>query len=61
MPTRFPGDQEAVSESGSKTDLTFELTDGQWEIIEQVYRRWLMLDKQGKIDGSGTLVTGCFR
>jgi hypothetical protein len=37
MTTRSHGHQEAVVESGSKTDSTFELTDGQWEIIEDLF------------------------
>lgn len=37
MTTRSHGHQEAVVESGSKTDSTFELTDAQWEIIEDLF------------------------
>ena len=37
MTTRSHGYQEVVVESGSQADSTFELTDGQWEIIEDLF------------------------
>ena len=49
MPTRSHGPQEAVVESGSKTDSTFELTDGQWEIIEDLFAWAAPGDEGGRL------------
>ena len=37
MASRSPSHQEEVVESGSKTDSNFELTDKQWELVEDLF------------------------